>query len=75
LFEWKDPFVTVAEIVQKIQYMIAPAVMVSSSALLLLGFNNKFSNLANRFLSRTRTRKGFARLGIHKGAFIPKNIL
>ena len=39
----------VAEIVQKIQYMIAPAVMVSSSALLLLGFHNKFSNLANRF--------------------------
>ena len=40
---------SVAEIVQKIQYMIAPAVMVSSSALLLLGFHNKFSNLASRF--------------------------
>ncbi len=39
----------IPEIVQKIQYMIAPAVMVSSSALLLLGFQNKFSNLANRF--------------------------
>ena len=39
----------IAEIVQKIQYMIAPAVMVSSSALLLLGFHNKFSNLASRF--------------------------
>ena len=35
--------------VQDIQYVLAPAVMVSSSALLLLGFQNKFSNLANRF--------------------------
>ena len=41
--------INIAEIVQKIQYMIAPAVMVSSSALLLLGFHNKFSNLASRF--------------------------
>ncbi len=37
------------EVVQQIQFMVAPAVMVSSSALLMLGFNNKFSNLANRF--------------------------
>lgn len=37
------------KIIQEIQYVIAPAVMVSSSALLLLGFHNKFSNLANRF--------------------------
>jgi len=39
----------VSEIVQDIQYVLAPAVMVSSSALLLLGFQNKFSNLASRF--------------------------
>lgn len=39
----------VNEIVQQIQYMVAPAVMVSSSALLLLGFHNKFATLANRF--------------------------
>lgn len=38
-----------SKIVQEIQYLVAPAVMVSSSALLLLGFQNKFSALANRF--------------------------
>ena len=39
----------ITEVVQQIQYMVAPAVMVSSSALLLLAFHNKFSNLASRF--------------------------
>lgn len=34
---------------QEIQSVLAPAIMVSSSALLLLGLQNKFSNLANRF--------------------------
>ena len=37
------------KIVQEIQYVLSPAVMVSASALLLLGIQNKFSNLANRF--------------------------
>jgi len=50
----------VAEIVQKIQYMIAPAVMVSSSALLLLGFQNKFSNLANRFRVLNQEKRGLS---------------
>ena len=39
----------ISKVVQEIQYVLAPAVMVSSSALLLLGFQNKFSNLASRF--------------------------
>lgn len=39
----------ITKIVQEIQYVLAPAVMVSSSALLLLGYQNKFSNLASRF--------------------------
>ncbi len=38
-------------IVQDIQLVVAPAVMISSSALLLLGFQTKFSNLASRFRS------------------------
>ncbi len=40
---------SVEEIVKEIQYVLAPAVMVSSSALLLLSFHNKFSSLASRF--------------------------
>ncbi len=36
-------------LIQTIQHVLTPAVMVSSSALLLLGFQTKFSNLANRF--------------------------
>ena len=39
----------ISKIIQEIQYILAPAIMVSSSALLLLGFQTKFSNLANRF--------------------------
>lgn len=39
----------IAQTIQQIQYALAPAIMVSSSALLLLGFQAKFSNLANRF--------------------------
>lgn len=38
-------------IVEEIQLVVAPAVMISSSALLLLGFQTKFSNLASRFRS------------------------
>jgi hypothetical protein len=37
-------------IVLEIQNVLAPAVMISSSALLLMGFQAKFSNLANRFI-------------------------
>ncbi|HXV19015.1 MAG TPA: DUF2721 domain-containing protein [Candidatus Omnitrophota bacterium] len=39
----------VTRLVQNIQYVLAPAVMISSCGLLLLGFQNKFSNLAGRF--------------------------
>ena len=39
----------ISAIIQQIQFVLAPAVMISSVALLLLGFQNKFSNLANRF--------------------------
>lgn len=38
-----------SKIVQNIQSILAPAIMISSSALLLLGFQNKFSALFNRF--------------------------
>lgn len=44
-------------VVKEIQYVIAPAVMVSSSALLLLGFQNKFSNLASRFRALNQERR------------------
>ena len=44
-------------VIQVIQYAIAPAVMVSSSALLLLGFQNKFSNLANRFRALNQEKR------------------
>ena len=39
----------ISNLIQQIQFVLAPAVMISSSALLLLGFQNKFSNLASRF--------------------------
>ena len=39
----------IAEMIKAIQYVLAPAVMISAAALLLLGFQNKSSNLANRF--------------------------
>jgi len=35
--------------IKAIQYVLAPAVMISASGLLLLGFQNKSSNLASRF--------------------------
>ena len=44
-------------IVKEIQYVIAPAVMVSSSALLLLGFQTKFSNLASRFRALNQEKR------------------
>ena len=42
---------------KKIEYMVAPAIMVSSSALLLLGYQNKFSALFNRFRSLNQERR------------------
>jgi hypothetical protein len=39
----------VTNIVEEIHLVLAPGVMISSSALLLLGFQTKFSNLASRF--------------------------
>jgi hypothetical protein len=39
----------ITPLIQEIQSVVAPAVMVSSAALLLLGFQAKHSNLANRF--------------------------
>ncbi len=47
----------IAELIQSIQYMVAPAVMISSSALLLLGLQAKFSNLANRFRALQNERR------------------
>lgn len=35
--------------IQQIQYILAPAVMISSCALIILGLQTKYSNLANRF--------------------------
>ena len=41
----------ISKLILQIQYVLAPAIMVSSAALLLLGIQNKFSNLASRFRS------------------------
>jgi polyferredoxin len=38
----------ISKVIQEIQYILAPAFMISSAALLLLGFQNKFSALADR---------------------------
>ncbi len=38
-----------AQHLQEIQFVFAPAVLISCSSLLLLGFQNKFASLANRF--------------------------
>jgi len=43
--------------VQEIQYTLAPAIMISSSALLLLGLQAKFSNLFNRFRALNQERR------------------
>ena len=44
-------------VVQEIQYVLAPAVMISSAALLLLGFQNRFSSLMNRFRALTHEKR------------------
>ena len=48
------------KIVQEIQYMLTPAIMISSAALLLLGFQNKFSALFNRFRALNEGRRRLA---------------
>ena len=48
----------ISGIVQEIQLILAPAVMISSSALLLLGFQNKFSSLASRFRVLNHEKRG-----------------
>ncbi len=45
---------------QIIQYTLSPAVMISSAALLLLGLQNKFSNLFNRFRMLNQERRVLA---------------
>ena len=47
----------IAETVQNIQYVLAPAVMVSSSSLLTMGLQTKFSNLANRLRALNSERR------------------
>ena len=54
----------IGKIVQEIQYVLAPAVMVSSSALLLLGFQNKFSSLANRFRTLNHEKRLLAQKSV-----------
>jgi hypothetical protein len=49
-----------AGLVQTIHYVVAPAVMVSSAALLLLGLQAKFSNLANRFRGLHQERRSLS---------------
>lgn len=39
----------ISVLTQEIQSIVAPGVLISCSALLLLGFQTKFSNIANRF--------------------------
>lgn len=48
------------KIVQEIQYVLAPAIMVSSASLLLLGFQNKFATLASRFRTLNQERRALA---------------
>ena len=38
-----------AQRLQEIQFVLTPAVMISCSSLLLLGFQNKFASMASRF--------------------------
>ncbi|MBI4372129.1 MAG: DUF2721 domain-containing protein [Candidatus Omnitrophica bacterium] len=46
-----------SSLVQQIQYMLAPGIMISSSALLLLGYQTKFSNLFNRFRALNQEKR------------------
>lgn len=50
-----------SRVVGEIQLVLAPAVMISSSALLLLGFQTKFSNLANRFRALNYEKRELAK--------------
>ena len=57
----------ISKIIQEIQYVLAPAVMVSSSALLLLGFQNKFSNLGSRFRALNQEKRSLAQKQTREG--------
>ncbi len=46
-----------SEAVQQIQQVLAPAVMISSSALLAMGLQNKLTALANRFRALTHEKR------------------
>lgn len=48
---------SIEKTIQDIQYVLAPAVMVSSASLLALGLQTKFSNLANRLRSLNAERR------------------
>ncbi len=51
----------ISKVIQDIQYILAPAFMISSAGMLLLGFQTKFSNLSNRFRVLNHERQLFAR--------------
>ncbi len=51
------------QLVEEIQLVVAPAVMISSSALLLLGFQTKFSNLAGRFRALNHELRELKKIG------------
>ena len=44
-----EPQAGLGQRLQEIQFALAPAVMISCSSLLLLGFQNKFTSMASRF--------------------------
>ena len=53
-------------IVQVIQLMLAPGIMISACGLLLLGMNNKYSLVVNRIrLLNEEKRKFFSKAGAH----------
>ena len=48
------------QIVRNLQHTLVPAVMISSTVLLLLGLQTKFSNLASRFRSLNQEKRALA---------------
>ena len=46
-------------LIQLIQFMLAPAVMISACGLLLLGINNKYSLVVNRIRLLNEERRKF----------------
>lgn len=55
-----------SKIIQNIQYILAPAIMISSASLLLLGFQNKFSALFNRFRSLNEEKRHLKKKGVRE---------